>query len=80
MSIETLVREFDELLGKKPYFTAKQLIDLGLFGSVSAASKALKRKDIPSIKVSEKRSVIPRSAVLKFFKENLDSKNTCEDA
>lgn len=79
MSTIELIEEFDRLLGDKPYFTVKQLIDLGLFGSVSAASKALKRGDLPSVKVSEKRTVIPRSAALQFFKDNLGSKNNCEN-
>ena len=69
--IDNLVQEFDELLGKKPYFTLTQLIELGLFGSSAAAATALKRGILPCIKMGPKRTVIPRSAVLGFFKENL---------
>jgi len=70
-STESLVQEFNNFLGDKPYFTSNQLIDLGLFGSYSAANAALKRGAIPSIKVSPKRTVVPRSAVLEYFRNNL---------
>lgn len=72
---DSLVQELDNLLEKKPYFTLSQLIELGLFGSNSAASTALKRGLLPSIKISPKRTVIPRSAVLDYFKANLVRSN-----
>lgn len=67
-----LVKEFIQLLGDKPYFTISQLIEIGLFGSASAASAALKRKTLPAIKMSPKRTVIPRSAVIEYFQKNLN--------
>jgi hypothetical protein len=75
MSIESLVKEFEEFLGDKPYFTRGQLINIGLWGSSTAAATALKRGDLPSIKVSPKRTVIPRSAVLQYFRKNLIQNN-----
>lgn len=72
MSItDALIREFDQLLATKPYFSSSQLFRLGLFGSITAASSAIKRGDLPSIKISSKRTVVPRSAVLEYFKTNL---------
>lgn len=70
-SIEFLVQEFDNFLVNKPYFTPAQLIEIGLWGSSSAASAALKRGDLPSIKISPKRTVVPRSAVVEYFRNNL---------
>lgn len=66
-----LLEEFNKFLGEKPYFTACQLIELGLFGSYSAVNAALKRGLIPHIKISKKRTVVPRSAVLEYFRNNL---------
>jgi len=63
--------EFSSFLDRKPYCTISQLIALGLFGSQSAASAAIRRGDLPSIRISPKRTVIPRSAVLEYFKSNL---------
>lgn len=74
-STEVLVEEFNKFLGKKPYFTPKHLIEVGLFGSYSAAYTALKKGAIPSIKVSPKRTIVPRSEVLKYFRENLMKKD-----
>lgn len=68
---DSLVKEFDELLPKAPYFSISELIELGLFGSSAAANAAIKRKVIPSIRMSPKRTVVPRSAVLDYFRKNL---------
>lgn len=75
MSTESLIQEFEQLLGKKPYFTTAHLIQIGLWGSATAATAALKRGDVPSIKVSPKRTVIPRSAALAYFRKNLIQNN-----
>jgi hypothetical protein len=75
ISTESLVKEFDNFLGKKPYFTPAQLIEIGIWGSHTAATASLKRGDLPSIKVSPKRTVIPRSAVLDYFRKNLIQNN-----
>jgi hypothetical protein len=68
---ESLVTEFDNFLGNKSYITPAQLIEIGLWGSASAAATALKRGDIPFIKISPKRTIIPKSAVLDYFRKNL---------
>jgi hypothetical protein len=80
MSVNTdLVQEFEKLLGNKPYFTKSRLIDLGLFGSSNAASDALKTGLLPSIKMSSKRTVIPRSAVVEYFRKNLENVKQIND-
>lgn len=68
---ESLIAEFAKSLGDKPYFTGKQLIDLGLFGSATGISKALNNGVLPFIRVSKKRRVVPRSAVVQYFQNNL---------
>jgi hypothetical protein len=70
---QSLVDEFDKLLGNKPYCTGTQLIEIGLFGSTAAVTAALKRGTLPSVKISPKRTVVPRSAVLDYFRNNLVS-------
>lgn len=71
INTESLVQELDRFLGEKPYITGNQLIEIGLFGSASAVTAALKREVLPSIRISPKRIVVPRSAVLEYFRNNL---------
>ena len=68
---DLLVEELGKALGDKPYFTGNQLIEIGLFGSASAVNAALKIGSLPSIKISPKRTVVPRSAVIQYFRNNL---------
>ena len=72
-----------ESLGNKPYCTKKQLIDmclnLGICGSPSGAISAL--KSLPWLKVSTKRTIVSRSAVIDFFNNTLidkSEKTSCE--
>lgn len=70
-STESLISEFEKLLGPEPYFSPRRLITLGICGSPSAAAALLKRGSIPSIKISTRRTVVPKSAVLEFIRQNL---------
>ena len=72
ITLDLLIKEFDDHLPKAPYFSITELKDLGIFGSHAAAHAAIKRKDIPSIKVSQKRTVVPRSAVVDYFRRNIE--------
>ena len=68
---ERLIQELDASLAKKIYLTGNDLIKIGLFGSHSAIDSALKRGDLPYVKISSRRRVFPRSAVLEYFKNNI---------
>lgn len=70
-NIEMLVAELDLYLEPKPYFSISHLRTLGLLGSHSALNAAIKRGILPSIKISSKRTVVPRSAVLAYFRNKL---------
>ena len=62
-----------ESLGNKLFCTKKQLISLclnaGLCGSISGAETALKL--LPWIKMSPKRMVVSRNAVLEYFQNHI---------
>lgn len=65
-----LIEEVEYLLGDKTFIPLVELIDLGLFGSHSAALAAVKNGKLPIVKVSKHRFVVPRSAVIRFICEN----------
>jgi hypothetical protein len=70
MSLESVLEKFDKLIPKKEFLTVAELRKTGLFGSSSATLKAVKKGLIPRIKVSCRRSLIPRESILKFIQDN----------
>lgn len=82
MSTIDLLAEFNQLLGERPYFGISTLTQLGLFGSNSAATAAIRRGELIAVRMG-KRFVIPRSSALDYFRKNLtgDSQNEgdCEN-
>ncbi len=74
MSLECLnglEKELNEKIGDRPFFTLPELVSLGLFGTVQTARHALQDGEIPFIRISTRRCVIPRSAVLDFIRKNM---------
>lgn len=65
---EVLGQVLDKRFGNQPFITLGQLIEINFFGSAAAARQALKH--LPHIKVSAKRSVIPREEFLAFVEKN----------
>lgn len=68
---DNLIADLISHLGEKPYFTGQFLIEIGLFGSQTALAQALKRGDLPTIRISPKRQVVPRKAVIEYVRKNL---------
>jgi len=67
-----LLEEIEQLLGKQQFIPLPDLVRLGLYGSHSAALAAVKRGEIPIIRVTKSRFVVPRKAVLNFIRENFE--------
>ena len=71
MTTYSILDEVAEKIGSKSFCTANDLIDLGLFGSHNAVLIALRRGDLPFVKISSRRFVVPTKDVLKFVERNL---------
>lgn len=67
LPINALVEELDRKLGDKPFYSLRELISIGFFGSMPAARMALLKGSLPYIKISPRRSVIPRSSIIEFL-------------
>lgn len=69
--IHTLIEEIDTKIGNTPFYTLPQLVEVNLFGSMLSARDALKNGKISFIRISSRRSVIPRASLLEYLKTNL---------
>ncbi len=68
--IEGLVKEFDQKIGDRPFFTLPELVSLGLFGTVQTARLALQEGKLPFIRISERRCVVPRQCLIQYLEKN----------
>lgn len=66
-----LVKELNEKIGDRAFFTLAELVSIGLFGTMQTARHALKEGELPFIRMSERRCVIPRAALLDYIRNNL---------
>lgn len=63
-----LLQEINKNLGDIAFFTKRQLVKpYGIFGSIRAVHLALESGQIKSVKISARRTIIPRSEVLNFI-------------
>lgn len=69
--VKVLAAELDEKIGDQPFFSARQLVTLGVFGSLVSARRALKEGRLSSVKISPRRSIILRHELLNFIQKNL---------
>lgn len=71
--MDGLVKELNAKIGDRAFFTLSELVSIGLFGTVQTARHALKGGEIPFIRMSQRRCVIPRAALLDYIHNNLSS-------
>lgn len=69
--INLMIDKLTEHLGDRQFFTIRDLYSIGFFGTMHAARMALKQGYLPFIRVSPRRCVIPREALMKFLRDNL---------
>jgi hypothetical protein len=67
------------LLPKREFFTARQLVEIGLYGSKSAVRQDVLDKKLEIIWISERRYVILRESVLKNILTNMEKRNGQND-
>jgi hypothetical protein len=73
--INLIVEELKKELGDRHFFTIDDLYILGVFGTKYAARMALKNGKLAYVKVSPRRSVIPRAALLEYLRNNVSIPN-----
>lgn len=69
--IDGVVEELNQKIGDRAFFTLPELVSLGLFGTVQTARHALIEGHLPFIRISKRRCVIPRVALLEYVHNNL---------
>lgn len=71
MTPTEIIHLFEEKLGNTDFIVPSTLVSVGLFGSLAAVRGALSRGDLPSLRVSRHRVLIPKSAVIEHIRKNL---------
>lgn len=66
-----LIDELTKQLGDRNFYTIRDLKTLGYFGSLQAVRMALREGKIAYIKISPRRSLIPRVALIDYLRNNL---------
>lgn len=69
--MSSLEEELTSKLGDLPFYTLKQLISIGFFGSKAAARVALREGRLTFVKISARRLVIPRLVLLEYLRNNM---------
>lgn len=65
------INEIEERLGDSLFISPRQIVNLGIYGSLAAVRLALKRGDLPSVKLANHRRRIPKKEFIEYLKENL---------
>lgn len=73
--INILIEELTKELGDRHFYTIHDLTEVGFFGTKQAARKALKNGKLAYVKISPRRSVIPRAALLDYLRNNISEIN-----
>lgn len=71
---DDLINELIEKFGDQPFFTVQELVSIGIFGTGQSAKDTLDKGKLPYIKISERRSVVPRACLIEFLKKNFVEK------
>ncbi len=79
LQIEELIEILSRKIGDQEFYSLRELTDLGFFGSIASARRAIQQGLLPSLKISTRRIVIPREAILKYCMENLQTSQKKND-
>ena len=69
--INILIDELTKQLGDRHFYTIHDLHAGGLFKTKQSARNALKNGKIAHIKISPRRTLIPRSALVDYLRDNI---------
>lgn len=71
---KAMLETIDQKIGDKSFYSVKELVTVGVFGSLVSARRALKKGCLPYIRVSQRRFVVLRPALLHFLQNNFAEK------
>lgn len=69
--IDLTLEELNKTLGNRSFYTLRNLVTAGFFGSIQSARGAVKKGQISAIQVSQRRLVVPRQALVDYLNKNL---------
>jgi hypothetical protein len=69
-----IIDGLDQKIGDHPFYSVRQLVSSGVFGSMASARRALKQGRLSFVKISPRRFVVPRHEILQFLENNFDRK------
>lgn len=75
--LDSVIDELDQKLGKRQFYTIRQIASTEIFGSLLGVRKALQTKRLGYVQVSPRRCVIPRAALLNYLSRN-STEMSCE--
>ncbi len=67
MLVDTLNKQADH----RHFYTIPDLLKLGIFGTAYSARRALKLGILPCVRISTRRTIIPRAALLEYLNRKL---------
>jgi len=72
--IKEMVENIDQILGNKPFYSVRELVKCGIFGSLVSARRALQGGRLLYVKISQRRFVVIRQELLSFLQNNIEGK------
>ena len=60
-------KRLEKCLGSREFYSCKEVVKIGLFGSKSAFNRCVRSGKIPTIQVTESRRVVMRQDLIEFL-------------
>lgn len=73
-NIKEMVDNIDLKIGNKSFYSTRELVNCGVFGSLVSARRALQGGRLRYVKISQRRFVVDRQELLSFLQNNFDEK------
>lgn len=77
-NVKFILEEVDQKIGVKPFYSTRDLVDAGVFGSLVSARRALLAGRLIYIKISPRRFVVARSVLCSFLEKNFAIIEACK--
>jgi|ERR1700676_379644 len=63
--------EFSDMIGGLHFYSVRQIVNLGIFGSLVSVRRSMYAGELPYIKVTPRRSIVKREDLIEFIKSKL---------
>jgi hypothetical protein len=65
-----MIDDIDQKIGNKSFYSVRELVSAGVFGSLSSARRALQGGRLTYIRISQRRFVVQRQELLNFLQKS----------